>query len=232
MEISTDLESLQNGQLFLIDKPLHWTSFNAVSKLKYLIKKKHKIKKIKVGHAGTLDPLATGLLIICTGKFTKKINEFQALPKTYTGTITIGASTPSFDLETEIDKIVSFEHIGEEEILKAAQSFEGEQMQIAPQFSAKRIDGKRAYEFARKGEKVEIKANQITIYSFEVTQIKLPHIEFKIKCSKGTYIRAIARDFGEKLNNAAHLTSLRRTEIGNYSTNKALSVEQLEHLFS
>ncbi|HCQ30700.1 MAG TPA: tRNA pseudouridine(55) synthase TruB [Flavobacteriales bacterium] len=232
MNVSTELEDLQNGQLFLVDKPLHWTSFNAVSKLKYLIKRKHKIKKIKVGHAGTLDPLATGLLIICTGKFTKKINEFQALPKTYTGTITIGASTPSFDLETEVDQTFPFEHITKDEILSVAQSFEGEQMQVAPQFSAKRIDGKRAYEFARKGEQVEIKANNITIHSFEITNIDLPNIDFKIQCSKGTYIRAIARDFGLKLKNAAHLTALRRTEIGSFNTNKALTIEELDKIFT
>ncbi len=224
-------EKLQGGHLFLIDKPLEWTSFNVVSKLKYLIKKKYGIKKIKIGHAGTLDPLASGLLLVCTGKFTKKISEFQTLPKTYTGTITIGASTPSFDLETEIDRTVSFEHITEEDIHEVARSFIGEQMQTAPQFSAKRIAGKRAYEFARKGETVEIKANPITIHSFVITGIELPHISFEISCSKGTYIRAIARDFGEKLNNAAHLTVLRRTAIGAHHVDNALTIEQLIALF-
>ena len=231
MTISTELEQLQSGQVFLIDKPLEWTSFNAVSKLKYLIKKKHKIKKIKVGHAGTLDPLATGLLIVCTGKFTKKINEFQAMPKTYTGTITVGASTPSFDLETEIDKTIPYDDLTEEEIFAVAKSFEGEQLQVAPQFSAKRIEGKRAYDYARKGEKVEIKANPITIHAFKITNIDLPNINFEIKCSKGTYIRAIARDFGEKLNNVAHLTALRRTEIGNFKVETAISIDELEQLF-
>ncbi len=225
-------EKLQGGHLFLIDKPLEWTSFNVVSKLKYLIKKKYGIKKIKIGHAGTLDPLASGLLLVCTGKFTKKISEFQTLPKTYTGTITIGASTPSFDLETEIDRTVPFEHITEEDIHKVARSFIGEQMQTAPQFSAKRIAGKRAYEFARKGETVEIKANPITIHSFVITGIELPHISFEISCSKGTYIRAIARDFGEKLNNAAHLTALRRTAIGAHHVDNALTIEQLIKLFT
>ncbi len=228
---SPELEQLQKGAFFLIDKPLEWTSFNVVSKLKYLIKRTFSIKKIKIGHAGTLDPLASGLLIVCTGKFTKKIPEFQQLSKVYTGTITLGASTPSFDLETEIDRTVPFKHITEEEIHEVARSFIGEQMQTAPQFSAKRIAGKRAYEYARKGETVEIKANKITIYSFTITAIRLPEVDFEIHCSKGTYIRAIARDFGIRLHNAAHLTALRRTKIGNFDVQEALSVEQLIALF-
>ncbi|MBI2280512.1 MAG: tRNA pseudouridine(55) synthase TruB [Bacteroidetes bacterium] len=241
-----------NGQIILIDKPLKWTSFDVVKKIHYQLRKNLDIKKIKVGHAGTLDPLATGLLIVCTGKFTKKIDEIQAQTKEYTGTITIGATTPSFDLEKEVDEEFPVEHITEVMIKETAKSFIGEQQQTAPIHSAKKIDGKRAYEYARSGEEVEIKSNLVTIKSFEVLGIsnhinelkdvviidenyknerinlapnyeKGLHVKFKITCSKGTYIRSIARDFGIKLNSGAHLSELRRTKIGDFDVKNALS---------
>lgn len=250
-----------NGQIILIDKPLKWTSFDVVKKIHYQLRKELDIKKIKVGHAGTLDPLATGLLIVCTGKFTKKIDEIQAQTKEYTGTITIGATTPSFDLEKEVDEEFPVEHITEVMIKETAQSFIGEQQQTAPIHSAKKIDGKRAYEYARSGEEVEIKSNLVTIKSFEVLGIsnhinelkdvviidenykndrinlapnyeKGLHVKFKITCSKGTYIRSIARDFGIKLNSGAHLSELRRTKIGDFDVENALSKIEISELIT
>lgn len=215
-----------SGKLLLIDKDLNWTSFDAVNKLRYEIKRKLNLKKIKVGHAGTLDPLATGLLIICTGKFTKKLNELQGLTKEYTGTITLGATTPSYDLETEIDKSYDISSLKEENIIKTAQSFIGSSLQTPPIYSAKRIDGKKAYEMARKGEDVKMKQQEVVIDEFEITTINLPNVDFRIVCSKGTYIRSIAHDFGKKLNNGAHLSTLRRTKIGDYNVSDALTVSQ------
>lgn len=212
------------GQVLLIDKPLTWSSFQAVNKLKYLLKRKYNLpKKFKIGHAGTLDPLASGLLIICTGKFTKKITEIQAQEKEYTGTITVGATTPSYDLETEVDATFPTEHITPELILETTKQFLGEIDQKPPVFSAIKKDGKRLYEHARAGEEVEIKARKTTIYEFEITRIALPEIDFRIKCSKGTYIRSIAFDFGNALQSGGHLTALRRTKIGNYSVENAIS---------
>lgn len=243
----------QTGQTLLIDKPLTWTSFNVVSKLKWLIRQEYKLKKLKVGHAGTLDPLATGLLVVCTGKFTKKINEIQGAEKEYTGVITIGATTPSFDLEQEVDREFPIDHITDELIQQTALSFLGEQEQIAPIHSAKKVDGKRAYELARKGQEVIIKSNTITINKFEIERCDLPkiekvegskinqalpyskglHLKFKIVCTKGTYIRAIARDFGERLKSGGHLSELRRTRIGNYKIEDALLMDQVkEELFT
>ncbi|MDN3722816.1 tRNA pseudouridine(55) synthase TruB [Aequorivita sp. SDUM287046] len=221
-------EDFKEGQVILIDKPLEWTSFQAVNKVRWLIRKSFGIKKIKVGHAGTLDPLATGLLIICTGKFTKKIDTFQAQEKEYTGTFTFGATTPSYDLETEIDQTFDISEITSNRIHEATKQFVGEIDQQPPIFSALKKDGKRLYEFARGGEEVEIPFRKITISEFEITTIEMPNVSFRVVCSKGTYIRSLAHDFGKVLNNGAHLTALRRTRIGNYSIENAVSVEAFE----
>ncbi|MEC4004074.1 tRNA pseudouridine(55) synthase TruB [Flavobacterium sp. SUN052] len=222
-------EDFLEGQIILIDKPLTWSSFQAVNKLKYILKRKYDLpKKFKIGHAGTLDPLATGLLIICTGKFTKKITEIQAQAKEYTGTITVGATTPSYDLETEVDATFPTEHITEALILETTKQFLGEINQKPPVFSAIKKDGKRLYELARAGEEVEIAFRKTTIYEFEITRIALPEIDFRIACSKGTYIRSIAFDFGNALQSGGHLTKLRRTKIGNYSVEDGVSPEKFE----
>ena len=215
-------EDFQNGQLLLIDKPLEWTSFQVVNKLRWAIRQKFNIKKIKVGHAGTLDPLATGLLIICTGKFTKKINEYQGLPKEYTGTFTLGSTTPSFDLETEVDKTYPTVHINEELIKDTTIQFIGEIDQKPPLFSAIKRNGERLYNIARRGEVVPIKSRKVSIYEFVITRIALPEVDFRVKCSKGTYIRSLANDFGKALNSGAHLSALRRTKIGDFSVNDAM----------
>jgi len=193
-----------------------------VNKIRWHIRQKFNLKKIKVGHAGTLDPLATGLLILCTGKFTKKIETYQAQTKEYTGEITLGATTPSYDLETEIDAVFSTEHLTEELIYKTAKLFEGEIEQKPPIFSAIKKDGKRLYELAREGKTTEIKSRKITIEAFEITKINFPKIEFRIVCSKGTYIRSLAFDFGVALKSGAHLSALRRTKIGVFNINNAL----------
>jgi len=219
-------DDFKNGQVILIDKPLNWTSFQVVNKLRWAIRKQFEIKKIKVGHAGTLDPLATGLLIICTGKFTKKINEYQAKIKEYEGTFTLGATTPSYDLETEIDKTYPINHITEELIYKTTQQFVGEINQKPPLFSAIKKDGKRLYELARKGETTEIEARKITIHNFEITKINFPEINFRVVCSKGTYIRSLAYDFGTALNSGAHLSNLRRTKIGDFNVINAINPEE------
>lgn len=218
-------EDFKNGQVLLIDKPLEWTSFQAVNKLRWHIKQRFKIKKIKVGHAGTLDPLATGLLIICTGKQTKEIHTYQGQIKEYTGTFTIGATTPSYDLETEVNETFSTGHISEELLKETTKQFIGEIQQKPPIFSAIKKDGKRLYELARKGETTEIKARTVTIQEFEITNINLPKVDFRVVCSKGTYIRSLAYDFGLALNSGAHLSALRRTKIGNFSVDNAESIE-------
>ena len=215
-------EDFLNGQLLLIDKPLGWTSFQAVNKLKWAIRKKFDLKKIKIGHAGTLDPLATGLLLICTGKFTKKISTLQGQAKEYIGIITLGATTPSYDLETEVDNTYPIDHITKETIQDAVHKFIGEIEQRPPIFSALKKDGKRLYEYAREGKKVDIKTRQVTISEFEITTVKMPEIGFRIVCSKGTYIRSLAHDFGEALRCGGHLSALRRTKIGDYNVNNAL----------
>ena len=207
-------EEFKAGQVLLFDKPLNWTSFQVVNKVRWLIRKSCKIKKIKVGHAGTLDPLATGLLIICSGKFTKTIPELQGQIKEYTGTITLGATTPSFDLETEIDQKFPTEHISEELLQETTNKFIGEIEQTPPVFSALKKDGKRLYEYAREGKEVEIKKRAVSISEFEITQVQLPEIKFRVVCSKGTYIRSLAHDFGKELNSGAHLSKLKRTKIG------------------
>ena len=220
------LDDYLGGQVLLIDKPLHWTSFQAVNKLRWEIRQAFNIKKIKVGHAGTLDPLATGLLVICTGKMTKQIDTFQGQIKEYTGTIVLGGTTPSFDLETEINETFPTEHITSELIHEATKQFIGDIEQYPPVFSAIKKDGKRLYEFARAGEAVEIKPRTIHIAEFEITNISENNIEFRVVCSKGTYIRSLAHDFGKALHSGAHLSVLRRTKIGEFNVDNALSPEQ------
>lgn len=210
-------EELKSGAVFLVDKPLDWTSFQVVNKLRWIIRKTFKIKKIKVGHAGTLDPLATGLLIICIGKKTKEIDTYQGKEKEYTGTITVGGTTASFDLEEEIDQTFPTEHITEEELQAAALKLTGEIEQYPPVFSAVKIDGKRAYESARKGEDVKVKPRQVSISKFDIDTSEFPKVHFTIICSKGTYIRSMASDFGKLLDNGAHLSALRRERIGEFS---------------
>lgn len=218
-------EDFKNGQVLLIDKPLEWTSFQVVNKLRWHIRKRFNIKKIKVGHAGTLDPLASGLLIICTGKETKNITTYQGQLKEYTGTFVIGATTPSYDLETAIDKTFPTDHITKELIHQTTSKFIGKIQQKPPIFSAIKKDGKRLYELARAGKTAEIKAREVEISLFEITNINFPNIDFKVVCSKGTYIRSLAHDFGEALLSGAHLSVLRRTKIGEFSVEKAQTVD-------
>ena len=226
-------EAILEGQILLIDKPLNWSSFQAVNKLKYILKRKYELpKKFKIGHAGTLDPLATGLLIICTGKFTKKITEIQGQAKEYTGTFTVGATTPSYDLETEINETFPTEHITEALIWETTKQFVGEIDQKPPVFSAIKKDGIRLYEHARAGEEVEILSRKITIHEFEITRIALPEIDFRVKCSKGTYIRSLAFDFGKALQSGGYLSALRRTKIGDYSVENGISPEKFEKIIT
>lgn len=222
-------EDYLNGQVLLIDKPLKWSSFQAVNKLKYLLINKVGLpKKFKIGHAGTLDPLASGLLLICTGKFTKRITELQGQAKEYTGTFFIGATTPSYDLETEIDATFPTSHIDEALINETVKQFLGEIDQKPPIFSAIKKDGVRLYEHARAGETIEIASRKTTIHEFEITRIALPEVDFRIVCSKGTYIRSIAYDFGKAMNSGSHLTVLRRTKIGDYDVKNAIDVTLFE----
>jgi tRNA pseudouridine55 synthase len=215
--------------VLLIDKPLHFTSFQAVNKLKYaLINKAGLPKKFKIGHAGTLDPLASGLLLVCTGKFTKIISELQGQAKEYTGTFYIGATTPSYDLETEIDQEFPTSHIDESLISETVKQFLGEIDQIPPIFSAIKKDGVRLYEHARAGESIEIASRKTTIHEFEITRIALPEVDFRVVCSKGTYIRSLAFDFGKAMNSGSHLTVLRRTKIGDYDVKDAIDVNDFE----
>lgn len=222
-------EDYLNGQILLIDKPLKWSSFQAVNKIKYaLINKLGLPKKFKIGHAGTLDPLASGLLLICTGKFTKRISELQGQAKEYTGTFFIGATTPSYDLETEIDATFPTEHINEALIHETVKQFLGEIDQKPPVFSAIKKDGIRLYEHARAGVEVEITSRKTTIHEFEITRIALPEIDFRVVCSKGTYIRSLAYDFGKAMQSGSHLTALRRTKIGDYDVKNAIEVTLFE----
>ncbi|MBX9808486.1 MAG: tRNA pseudouridine(55) synthase TruB [Flavobacteriaceae bacterium] len=226
-------EDYLNGQIILIDKPLHWTSFQAVNKMKYaLINKAGLPKKFKIGHAGTLDPLASGLLLVCTGKFTKRITELQGQAKEYTGTFYIGATTPSYDLETEIDETFDISHIDEALIYETVKHFLGEIDQKPPIFSAIKKDGIRLYEHARAGESVEIESRKTTIHEFEITRIALPEVDFRVVCSKGTYIRSLAYDFGKAMKSGSHLTVLRRTKIGDYEVNNAMDVTLFEQSLS
>ena len=221
-----------NGELLLINKPYTWSSFQAVNKIKHAIKNHSSLilegKKVKpkVGHAGTLDPLATGLLIVCSGKKTKTINELMGLEKEYTGTFYIGATTPCFDLEKPIDNTFPINHITNELLLLTAKSFLGFQQQVPPIYSAVKINGKRAYEFAREGLEAEINSREIEIKEFELTQINLPFVDFRIICSKGTYIRSLSRDFGLALKSGAHLTKLIRTRIGDFSLTDAITPQE------
>lgn len=219
-------QDYKDGQVLIVDKPLEWTSFQLVNKIRWLIRKNLNIKKIKVGHAGTLDPLATGLMIICTGKFTKRINEFMGQEKEYTGTISLGATTPSYDLETEVDQTFPTAHITEEAIHAFAKAYQGYLQQRPPIFSALKKEGKRLYEFARAGETVEIPTREIHISAFEITRIEMPEVDFRVSCSKGTYIRSLAYDFGLALESGAHLTALRRTRIGDYYVDNAQTLEE------
>lgn len=222
-------EEYLNGQVLLIDKPLKWSSFQAVNKLKYLLINKVGLpKKFKIGHAGTLDPLASGLLLICTGKFTKRISELQGQAKEYTGTFYIGATTPSYDLETEIDKTFATDHIDEKLIHETVKQFLGEIDQKPPIFSAIKKDGVRLYEHARAGETIEIESRKTTIHEFEITRIALPEVDFRVVCSKGTYIRSLAYDFGKAMNSGSHLTVLRRTKIGDYDVKNAIDITLFE----
>ena len=214
----------QTGEMILIDKELNWTSFDVVSKLRNSIKKKLNIKKIKVGHAGTLDPLATGLLIICTGKMTKRINEFSGLNKTYVGKMTIGSTTPSYDLETKPNVYYPTEHINKNLIIETAKKFVGKIDQKPPVFSAVKKDGVRLYKLARKGVKVEVEKREIIIHDFLISSINFPEVEFSLTCSKGTYIRSLAHDFGKELGSGAHLSELRRISIGDYTVDKSLKL--------
>jgi len=223
----TKTYDFQQGEILLIDKPYTWTSFDVVNKLRWNIKRKLGVKNIKVGHAGTLDPLATGLLIICTGKNTKLIEGIQADEKTYTGTILLGKTTPSYDLETEYNEVFQTTHITQELLEEARVSFLGEQQQVPPIFSAKQVDGKLAYESARAGKEITLKANTIHISAFKIDTSRFPEIDFEISCSKGTYIRSIAFDFGQKLNSGGTLIALRRTASGVFNIQDALSVEEM-----
>ena len=223
-----DTNPFLDGKVILIDKDLEWSSFQVVNKVRYLIRNHYKLKKIKVGHAGTLDPLASGLLVLCTGKMTKNIADYQGQEKEYTGTITLGATTPSYDLETEVDQHFPIDHITEDLLENVAQKFVGEIEQYPPVFSALKKDGKRLYEYARAGEEVTIKARKIEISSFSLTRICLPEVDFTVRCSKGTYIRSLAHDFGKALGSGAHLRRLRRTSIGNLRVENAQSVADFE----
>ncbi len=222
----------RTGELLLINKPYTWSSFQAVNKLKHALKKHpsllldNKLVQLRIGHAGTLDPLATGLLIICTGKKTKEISQFQDLQKEYTGTFFIGATTPCYDKEKEVDEVFEIEHITKELVLETAKTFVGKQEQVPPMFSAVKVDGKRMYKLARVGQEIELKARPIEIIEFEITQCNLPLVDFRIVCTKGTYIRSIARDFGLALNSGAYLDALCRTKIGDFKIEDALTPEE------
>lgn len=226
--IDTNTDFLE-GQILLFNKALYWTSFDLVQKVRNLIRRTYGIKKIKVGHAGTLDPLASGLMIICTGKATKQISSMQDYDKEYIATFHLGATTPSFDLETEIDHKYDISGISEEKVIEVLSTFEGEQQQVPPIFSAKNIDGKRAYEYARKGVEIELKPRSVNFSSIDLLEYRLPEIKVKIACSKGTYIRSFARDIGLKLGCGAYLSALERTKVGIYSVDNSMVIEEFEN---
>ncbi len=219
-----------SGEVLLIDKPYGWTSFDVVNFLRSFIRKMYDIKKLKVGHAGTLDPLATGLLIICTGKKTKEIDKYQGMDKTYIGTMELGATTPSFDKETEPDRYFEYKHLTVDDLEKARQQFIGEIEQTPPVYSAVKIEGKRAFDYARKKKQVKIKTRKVMIHDFQLMNIHLPHVDFMVRCSKGTYIRSLVDDFGKALQSGAHLTGLKRTQIGEYNVSEAFTVEEFRKL--
>jgi tRNA pseudouridine55 synthase len=220
------------GEVLLIDKPLQWTSFDVVNKIRHMLRHHLGVKKIKVGHAGTLDPLASGLLLICVGKATKRINEFTGLDKEYTGTFFIGGTTPSFDLETEANYEYDTSHISGKLIKDAARSFIGRIKQVPPIYSAVKIEGKRAYVSARKKETIDIPAREVIIHEFEILDAGVPETTFRVCCSKGTYIRTLANDFGKALKSGAYLQSLRRTRIGDYHVNEAITLPAFEAYLS
>ena len=222
------LDDFQNGQVLLVDKPLKWTSFQVVNKIHWLIRKQYDIKKIKVGHAGTLDPLATGLLLICTGKKTKQIQELMGADKTYIGTICLGATTTSYDLETEVIPHANPSLVTEQQLKIASKQFLGHIQQKPPIFSAIKQKGKRLYEHARAGEQVNIQSREVIVHEFEITKINLPEVAFRIRCGKGTYIRSIANDFGEVLGVGGYLKSLCRTAIGKHTLVDSMSIDTLE----
>jgi tRNA pseudouridine55 synthase len=224
--------SFIEGKMLLINKPIGWTSFQIVNKVRWLIKSQYDLKKIKVGHAGTLDPLAEGLLILCTGKWTKKIDEFQGQDKVYSGIFHLGATTPSFDLETEINSRQSIEHIDKNILLKSTNKFIGDQFQIPPIYSAIKQNGKKLYEYARKGETIELKKRKINISEFKITKIELPKVHFKVKCGKGTYIRSLANDYGLELKSGAYLYKLKRERIGGFNIKDALSIVEFEKIIN
>jgi len=220
-----------SGEVILIDKELHWTSFDVVNSLRIFIKHEFGLKKIKVGHAGTLDPLATGLVIVCTGKKTKEIDSFQAQEKEYSGSFRLGQTTPSFDLETLPDQDFQLNHITDALIRQTTRQFIGKITQAPPVYSAVRVNGKKAYEYARQNKEIQMKTREVEIFAFEITKIEMPEVFFEVKCSKGTYIRSLANDFGKALNSGAHLSSLCRTAIGNYKNEDAMSVDEFKKTY-
>lgn len=219
------------GEILYVEKPLNWTSFDLVNKIRWKITRSLKLKKLKVGHAGTLDPLATGVMIICTGKATKRIDEFQYQDKEYIATLKLGATTPSFDLEKEIDAVYPTKHITRELIDQVIPTFKGEIWQVPPVYSAVKVEGKRAYDYAREGQVVELKPKLLVIDEIEVLNFSLPELKIRVVCSKGTYIRALARDIGEALHSGAHLTALERTRIGEVTLEKCLKIDDLLNRF-
>ena len=221
-------ERFREGQMLLINKPLEWTSFDVVNKIRYSLKKYFNIKKIKVGHAGTLDPLATGLVIVCTGKATKQIDQFMGMDKQYLADIRFGATTPSFDLETEPDQIFEWEHITKEMVEVTLQKFVGQIDQMPPAFSALKVNGRKAYDLARQGKEVELKARSVNISTLELVEWNGQDVKVDVSCSKGTYIRSLARDLGAALNSGGHLTGLVRTRIGEYELAESISIEEFE----
>ena len=225
-EVPERIQEFAAGSTILVDKPLNWTSFDVVNKIRWNLKQVLGVKKIKVGHAGTLDPLATGLLVLCIGKHTKQINDIMVGTKTYTGTILLGKTTPSFDLETEFNQEFPIDHITDEDLEKVRLSFLGEQQQVPPIFSAKQVDGKRAYDLARAGKEVKLKSNTVTIEDFKIDTSELPNVKFEVTCSKGTYIRSIANDFGERLKSGGTLIELRRTRSGDLDIDAAKTVDE------
>lgn len=228
--MSFSADDFLNGQVLLIDKPLNWTSFDVVNFLRSFIRKVYGLKKLKVGHAGTLDPLATGLLIICTGKKTKEIDTYQGMDKVYVGSMMFGSTTPSFDKETEPDQFFDFSEITEKDLVEGTKQFLGNIEQIPPVYSAIKIDGKRAFDYARKNQDVTLKSRSVIIKDFSLLNIDLPHIDFAVTCSKGTYIRSLVNDYGKALDNGAHLSALRRTQIGDFKVSKAYSIEAFKKL--
>ena len=222
---SFSFDDINEGKIILVDKPINWTSFDVVKYIRKSLEHKFKIKKIKVGHAGTLDPLATGLLIICIGKQTKNISKYQDLAKTYTGKFKLGESTPSFDAETDVNEKFEYDHITINNLKKLANEFIGNSLQKPPIFSAIKKDGKRLYNYARENKEIEIDKREIQIYDFEILDFNSPYVEFKIDCSKGTYIRTIANDFGKRLNSGSYLYELRRTKIGEFSVLNAIDIK-------